>query len=79
MVWCMESLPTLTAIDTLDNLTKQLRAWDWYADLVLEERSIPWLARKTGKSQRSVYSYKYKQARPSDDWLRDAYRVLRGG
>lgn len=66
-------------LQRLESLTEALRAWDWLADLKAQERTIPWLARKTGKSQRSVYSYKYGEARPSIEWLRDAYRVLRGG
>lgn len=69
----------LTELDQMTSIERKLREWDWFADLVLEERTIPWLARKTGKSQRSVYSYKYGEARPSTEWLRDAYRVLRGG
>lgn len=75
----MNSTLTSAELDTLDQAAHQLREWDWLADLEREERSIPWLARKTGKSQRSVYSYKYKQARPTLEWLRDAYVVLRGG
>ena len=61
-------------LETLD----ALREWDWEADLKREERTIPWLARKTGKSQRSVYSYRYGQARPPLEWLAAAFRVLNG-
>lgn len=67
-----------TELDAMESTERALRSWDWFADLTLEERTIPWLARKTGKSQRSVYSYKYGEARPSLEWLRDAYRVLKG-
>ena len=68
-----------TTVDQFEDLEHKLRTWDWLAELALEERSVPWLARKTGKSQRAVYAYKYGQSRPSLEWLRDAYRVLRGG
>lgn len=79
MVRCMDNVLTPADIHSYEALERQLREWDWQADLELQERSIPWLARKTGKSQRSVYAYRYGQARPTSDWLRDAYRVLRGG
>lgn len=55
-----------------------LRSWDWLADLKADERSIPWLARKTGKSQRSIYAYSYGESTPSLEWLRSAYRALKG-
>lgn len=64
----------MTDIERLD----ALRNWDWQADLAREERTIPWLARKTGKSQRSLYAYRYGEARPTLEWLADAYRVLNG-
>ena len=69
----------MTELRQFEDLEQRLRTWDWLAELQLQERTIPWLARKTGKSQRSVYAYKYGEARPSLEWLRDAYRVLRGG
>ena len=69
----------LTELQQFEQMEQQLRSWDWQADLRSDERSIPWLARKTGKSQRAVYSYAYGESRPSLEWLRDAYRVLKGG
>lgn len=69
----------LSELVRFEEMEAQLRAWDWQAALKADERSIPWLARKTNKSQRSVYAYAYGEARPSLDWLRAAYRVLNGG
>jgi hypothetical protein len=68
----------LTELQHFEDMEARLRAWDWLAALKADERSIPWLARKTGKSQRSIYAYSYGQATPSLAWLRDAYRVLHG-
>lgn len=69
----------LTELQRAEEIEAQLRAWDWKADLRSDERSIPWLARKTGKPQRTVYAYSYGQVRAPLEWLRDAYRVLKGG
>ena len=55
-----------------------LRAWDWKADLDADERSIPWLARKTDRADRTVYGYSRGEITPTIDWLRAAWRVLRG-
>jgi hypothetical protein len=68
----------MTELQQLEDMEARLRAWDWMAALKADERSIPWLARKTGKSQRSIYAYSYGQATPSLAWLRDAYRALNG-
>lgn len=54
----------------------ELRAWDWRAALAADDRSIPWLARKTDRSDRTVYSYAYEQRRPPIAWLRSAAQVL---
>jgi hypothetical protein len=57
----------------------ELRAWDWKADLYADERSIPWLARRTGKAQRTVYGYSRGEIVPPLAWLRDAAAILRRG
>jgi hypothetical protein len=53
-----------------------LREWDWRADLRAQERTIPWLARKTDRAQSTVYAYAYGTVRPSLSWLEEAARVL---
>lgn len=53
-----------------------LRSWDWRASLRREERGVPWLARKTGKAQSTVYAYAYGNSRPTLAWLRTAYDLL---
>jgi hypothetical protein len=65
-------LPEVRQIDPPDG-------WDWQADLRDQERTIPWLARKTGKSQSAVYAYAYGRNTPPPEWLRDAARVLGKG
>lgn len=67
----------LAELQRFEEMEQQLRAWDWRADLKADERSIPWLARKTGTSQRTVYSYAYGEVRAPLPWLREAYRVLK--
>lgn len=55
----------------------QLRAWDWRSALDEDERDIPWLARKTGKAQSTVYKYAYGTRTTPIEWLREVARVLR--
>jgi hypothetical protein len=55
---------------------EQLRSWDWRAALKAEERTMPWLARRTDRAQRTVYAYAYGQLRPPIEWLRAAYAVI---
>jgi hypothetical protein len=55
----------------------ELREWDWRADLKAEERTIPWLARQTGRAQHTVYRYSWGTLATPIDWLREARRVLR--
>jgi hypothetical protein len=68
----------LAELRRFEEIENQLRAWDWRADLKADERSIPWLARKTGAPQRTVYAYAYGEVRPPLSWLREAYRILKG-
>lgn len=56
-----------------------LRTWDWRAALRAEERGIPWLARQTGKSQTTVYSYAYGTRKTPIAWLRAVAVVLGKG
>ena len=53
-----------------------LRAWDWRADLKADERTIPWLARQTGRAQNTVYLYAWGKATPTIEWLREVARIL---
>lgn len=53
-----------------------LRGWDWMAELGRQERTIPWLARKTGRAQTTVYRYKYGSLTPPVTWLRAARTAL---
>lgn len=68
----------LTELRQFEQMEAQLRAWDWRADLKADERSIPWLARKTGKPTRTIYAYAYGEIRAPLAWLREAYKVLKG-
>ena len=68
----------LTELRRIEELEAQLRAWDWRADLKADERSIPWLARKTDTPSSTVYSYSNRTHQPPLEWLRTAYRVLKG-
>lgn len=54
----------------------ELRAWDWRADLKAEERGIPWLAKRTGRSMSAVYKYAYGVLPTPIEWLRKAAAVL---
>jgi hypothetical protein len=55
----------------------ELRSWDWLRDLRDDERSISWLARKTGMSTSSVHAYAYGHTTPPLEWLIKAVGVLR--
>lgn len=65
--------------ELLPNDEAELRAWDWRAALKADERSIPWLARRTGKSVRTVYGYSRGEFPIPLSWLRDAAAVLNKG
>lgn len=54
----------------------ELRAWDWLAELKRQERSIPWLARHTQRSQHSVYQYANGRQPTPLVWLEQAAIVL---
>lgn len=54
----------------------ELRAWDWRADLKADERTIPWLARQTNRSQNTVYLYSWGKVKPQIEWLREVARIL---
>lgn len=53
-----------------------LSAWDWRAALREQERGIPWLARRTGRSQTTVYAYAYGTLRAPLAWLERVAQVL---
>lgn len=40
---------------------------------------MPWLGRRTDRSQGMVYQYANGTRRPTIEWLRAAWAVLRGG
>ena len=54
----------------------ELREWDWLAELRAQERSMPWLARRTGKSDQMVFAYGRGRANPPIEWLRSAALAL---
>lgn len=56
----------------------ELRAWDWRAELRAQERSVPWLARRTGRSDGMVYKYASGALPTPIAWLRAAAVVLLG-
>jgi hypothetical protein len=55
----------------------ELRAWDWNADLARRGAPASWLAAQTDRAVQTVYQYRSGQTRPSLDWLRAAWRLLR--
>lgn len=61
---------------TEERTEADLRAWDWRAELHRQERSIPWLARRTGRSDGMVYKYGNGVLPAPIGWLREAARVL---
>ena len=56
--------------------TIDLATWDWRAELRAQQRSIPWLARRTDRAQQTVYNYSTGRAATPFDWLRQAAIVL---
>jgi hypothetical protein len=61
---------------TEERTDADLRAWDWRAELRAQERSVPWLARRTNRSDQMVYKYALGRLPTPIAWLRDAARVL---
>ena len=55
----------------------RLRAWDWHAELMRQERTVPWLARQTGGHYRTIYRYADGTQKAPIAWLREVARVLR--
>lgn len=60
----------------LSQADQELLAWDWRADLRREERGIPWLARRTSRTESTVYKYAYGTRPTPIEWLREAAQVL---
>jgi hypothetical protein len=56
-----------------------LEGWDWHAELKRQERSIPWLARQTDRSQHTVYQYAGGHRPTPVEWLGKAWTVLMDG
>lgn len=54
----------------------ELRAWDWHAELMRQERTVPWLARQTKAHYRAIYRYADGTLVAPLDWLRAAAQVL---
>lgn len=54
----------------------ELRAWDWRAALKDDDRTVPWLARKTKRAQTTVYRYSYGTLTPPVEWLREVAVLL---
>jgi hypothetical protein len=53
-----------------------LAGWDWLAELRRQDRSIPWLARRTDRSQQMVYHYAHGKRPVPAKWLEMAAIVL---
>lgn len=60
----------------MDTSTTRTELRHWRTVLKEQERSIAWLARQTGRPQRSLYAYAQGQMRPTAEWLAAASRVL---
>lgn len=41
----------------------------WREVMREQGRKLPWLARKTGKSESTIDAYAYGKIKPSDEWL----------
>lgn len=54
-----------------------LLAWDWIADLRADDRTVSWLARKTGRPESTVHSYAQGRHPAPLEWLREAAFVLK--
>lgn len=52
--------------------------WDLRGALKASERSVPWLARKTGKHPMTVYRYVWGHRTPPIGWLAQARAALEG-
>lgn len=59
-----------------DRADAALRSWDWRKTMKAQERTVPWLARHTTRSQSTVYKYSYGILTPPVEWLRNAARAL---
>ena len=70
------ALTELAQSPTPDPEEAALRAWDWRAALKADERTIPWLAKRTSRAQRTVYGYARGELVAPLDWLREAAAVL---
>ena len=56
--------------------TIDLATWDWRAELRAQERSVPWLAKRTDRAQQTVYNYGSGVYPTPIEWLRQAAIVL---
>ena len=68
--------PQLDPHDGPAAATIDLATWDWRTELRAQERSIPWLARRTDRAQQTVYNYANGAAATPIEWLRLAATVL---
>jgi len=55
---------------------RHLVGWDWRAELARQERSVIWLARRTGRHQQTVYRYAWGLRTAPAEWLAQAAIVL---
>jgi len=65
------------AVVTQHPTEDELRAWDWATELKASGRPYTWLARCTDRAAQTVYQYRSGQTRPSLEWLRAAWALLR--
>lgn len=54
----------------------ELRAWDWPAELRRQDRTVIWLARRTGTAYRTAYRYRAGDQPPTIEFLRSAAAIL---
>lgn len=48
----------------------------WREAVLGQGRTLHWIARQTGKSQRTIYAYSRGELVPSDDWLAEVAALL---
>jgi predicted transcriptional regulator len=60
----------------MDMQTAPTERRHWRTVLKEQERSMAWLARQTGRPQRSIYAYSQGQMQPTPEWLAKASEVL---
>jgi len=68
----------MTTDESVQHTDEDLSTWDWRGELRRQERSIPWLARRTGRADNTVYRYGSGRETAPTDWLALAWDILHG-